>query len=80
MVPGQQFAVKFLGRSGLIYSEGNRNVSLHSEMLVDDDYDLVIYLSRVTHWEDGAALSDADKARLRDNLTKELKPSRIEWS
>jgi|GEM_PF-5472770 len=79
MVLGKQYAVKFLGRSGIIYSEDKRNLSLFSEMLVDDDYDLAIYLSQASHWENGTPLSDEDKARIKANLVEELASSRIEW-
>lgn len=79
MVLGKQYAVKFLGRSGIIYSEDTRNLSLFSEMLVDDDCDLAIHLSQASHWEDGTPLSDAEKARIKANLTQELQPSRIDW-
>ncbi|HYX34525.1 MAG TPA: hypothetical protein VE954_15595 [Oligoflexus sp.] len=72
--------VKFLGRSGIIYSEGKRNLSLLSEMLAGDDFDLVIYLSRASHWEDGTPLSAEDKARIQANIAEELKSSRIDWN
>jgi nicotinamide riboside kinase len=79
MVLGKSYAVKFLGRSGIIYSEDKRNLSLFSEMLVDDEYDLAIYLSQASQWEDGTTVSDEDRARIKANLTQELQPSRIDW-
>ncbi|WP_141731576.1 hypothetical protein [Oligoflexus tunisiensis] len=77
---GKKYKVKLLGRSGMIYTEGGRSLSLVSEMLVDGDYDMVIHLSRASRWEDGTPLSDEDKAQIKSNIIKELKTSRIDWS
>jgi hypothetical protein len=80
MVSGKNYQVEFRGRSGMIYSEGQRRLSLHSEMLVDDDYDIVIYLSQALQWEDGTPLTGEDKARIKTNIVLDLQPSRIDWS
>ena len=80
MLFGKKYRVKFLGRAGMIYSEGDRQLPLQSEMLAGEEFDLVIYWSRVERWEDGTPLTEEDKARIQANITRELKSSRIDWS
>jgi len=70
------------GRAGMTYKEGSKSMRVDCEMLFKD-YDVVIYWSEVKRWNppfDGEDLSEAEKARIKANIEKELKSLRIDWS
>lgn len=67
--------------AGMTYKEGEKILRIDSEML-GGEYDHAIYWSKVNRWNppfDGEELSDAEKARIKANIEKELKSLRIDW-
>jgi hypothetical protein len=78
----RNYVVKPTGRSGFVYREGDRAVSVFSEMLVRDDFDIVAYLSRIDYWdspEGPIPLTDEDRARIEQNAEEGLRV-KIEWA
>jgi len=76
------YSVEPTGRSGFIYREGDQSVSVFSEFLSGDKYDMVAYLSRVDRWdspEDAGPLTDEDRERIKKNVTAALRVN-IEWA
>ncbi len=76
----REFSLKIQGRSGLTYTEGDRTLTIDSEMLFGA-HDMVIYWSSVSAWTQpaGLVLTAADKERIRTNMGKELSGMRIDW-
>jgi hypothetical protein len=77
----KEYSLKIHGRAGMTYREAGRSLKVDSEMMFKD-YDMVVYWSEVKHWNppfDSEELSDAEKARIKANLEKELKKLRIDW-
>ena len=74
--------VKLTGRAGLLYEEGNRSMLVDSEMLAGKDFDMVIYSESIKQWQpphETEPISDADRDRIRNNISRELSGSRIDW-
>ncbi len=78
---GKSFTVQFSGRAGLEYSEGDKKVCIDSEMLAGPEFDLVIYLRSVSCWDSppGDSIGDAEKGRIRLNITEALAGQKIDW-
>jgi hypothetical protein len=77
------FHVKMTGRTGLLYEENGRRMFVDSEMLSGDKFDLVIYTDSIKAWQsphEGELVSENDKLRIRENITKELRRLRIDWA
>ncbi len=77
------YIVKFRGRSGVIYKEGDRSVQIEAEML-SGSIDLVIYSEGIKAWQpphDDEIISTEEKKNIIVNITKYLeeKGLSIEW-
>jgi len=76
------YKVRPTGRAGLVYSEGERTVHIFSELLFGGEYDAVVYISRVQHWDspnDQDRLAEDDIERIKKNLCNSF-TSKIEWA
>jgi uncharacterized protein (UPF0261 family) len=76
------YAVKFQGRAGIVYQEGDKQMSVDSELLAGSNYDIVIFTNTIRNWQppyEQAVLSENDKLRIRDNIAEALKKLRIDW-
>ncbi len=76
------YSVKMLGRSTVLYREGTRKVSLFSEFLVGQPYELAIYLSRVSCWDspdDHTLLSEPERERIKGRVNEKLR-GKIDWA
>lgn len=82
MFKRRPYRVRVKGRAGLTYEEGNRKVTLDSEMLAGGDFDMVVYLASMEAWDppdDATRLSQEDVSRIKKNVTSELWKYRIDW-
>ena len=71
-----------LGRAGIEYREGERALVVDSELIVDPNYDVVVYLGSIRGWRpphDEEVLSAEDKARVIANLREKLRRERVLW-
>lgn len=74
--------VKLTGRAGLIYKEGDKSMLVDSEMLVGPQIDMVVFTDSIKAWQspnESEPVSQEDKARIMENITKELSNLRIDW-
>lgn len=70
------------GRAGLVYREGTLKLTVDSEMLVGPDFDMVVYLNRITSWDpphQDVVLDASDKKRIRKNICSDLGTDKIDW-
>lgn len=77
------FSIKITGRAGLIYKENGKTLMVDSEMLTDEEYDMVVYTDSMNKWEapnHNLQLTDKEKELIKSNITADLKNIRIEWS
>lgn len=79
----KKYKVSLIGRSGVIYSEGNRKAQIEAEMMTGST-DLVIYFDRFRSWQppfQGDNLTEEDRQRIKLNISKEFerKGLEIEW-
>lgn len=76
------YDVKLKGRSRLIYTEGDRKLTIGIEMETGDT-DFVVYLTEVRGWDgdNSPNLSSIEKDKLKPNIEKELKKDglKIAW-
>lgn len=79
----KRYKVIYLGPAGIVYKEGRKQVHVFSEMLVGDEYDIVIYLDEIKSWEypnDYDAFTVADKDVIKSRISKKLgRRTRIDW-
>ena len=76
------YSVKPQGRAGFVYTENDMSIYVFSEFMRDVDFDLVAYLSRVTHWDppsESMELTNDDRERIKQNVSQALRV-RIEWA
>ena len=74
--------VRTSGRTGIIYSEGRRTLSIPSEMLASADLSVAIDLSALSGWEppfQHERLTPDDLSRIQQNLSQAFVGYRIEW-
>lgn len=79
----KKYRVKFQGRAGLIYEENGRSMLIDSEMLAGPNFDIVIYTDTIKPWEpldDTGRINEEERARIRENIAKELSKYRIDWA
>jgi hypothetical protein len=70
----KKYKVKLKGRSKVVYIEGDKQLTIDSEML-STPADLVIYINNKTTWDDPFAcvsLSEQDRCRIVKNIRSEL--------
>jgi hypothetical protein len=82
MFRSKGYAVKLMGRAGLVYSEGSRSMHIDSELLSGGDFDVVIFLSSLKKWDaplEAEPISETDLARIRANISEALSNLRIDW-
>ncbi len=78
----KKFKVKPLGRAGILYSEGEYQMTIDSEMLAGEDFDIVVYVDSIARWDpphQEVVVSQVDVERIRENINEALRRSRIEW-
>jgi hypothetical protein len=70
----RDFKIKFLGRSGILYIEGDKQVAVDSEMLFGSLFDLVIYKDSIDKWliPEGEFISIGEKKRILKNICNYL--------
>jgi uncharacterized protein YeaC (DUF1315 family) len=79
--------IRWVNRGLVVVSVGKwpRKKTLHvgGEALLAHDPDYLIYARSITHWEDGTAISDEEKAEVLDRLIGEAAKRgwkfEIEW-
>jgi hypothetical protein len=63
---------------------GNGVLHVGGEALLEHDPDFLIYAQYITHWEDGAPISDEEKTEVLDRVINEAAKRgwkfEIEWS
>lgn len=68
------FSVQILGFSGMKYSEGEKVLKIHSEVLANAD--IVIYMYSIKHWQppfDNETISENEKNRIVSNIERAIK-------
>lgn len=68
-------SVKILGRAGIKYKDKDKNYFIDSEMLVDDEFDLVVFSDSVRYYNDTSLsnpLSDFEKKEVVEMVIKLL--------
>ncbi|HYK09166.1 MAG TPA: hypothetical protein VEV39_00015, partial [Gemmatimonadales bacterium] len=63
------FEVEVLGRTGLAYREGVRQVRADSEAL-NRPGAMMMYAQSLRSWSDGASISDEERRHIVDNITR----------
>ena len=69
-VSDEGFSVEVLGRTGLRYREGEKEVFVDSEVLTGPS-GMVVYKSSIGQWaapNPGVVISDVDRARIVENI------------
>jgi hypothetical protein len=64
------FSVSLVGRSRIVYTEGDKTLNVSAEMLVGD-VDFIIYAETVRRWEppfDSEVISADEMKRIMDNI------------
>ncbi len=84
MYRSEKIKISLKGRSGVVYSEGDHQFVLESEMLTGA-FDLVIYLDRHYTWEkpfESETITEIDKERIKLNVTNNLAEVglKIDWA
>jgi hypothetical protein len=77
------YKVKLKGRASLLYEEQGKTLSVDSELLGGANFDIVIYSDSIKNWDppfETEVLSDADKQRIKANITEDLPRLRIDWA
>ena len=75
------YKVKLLGRSGILYREGERTLMIESEMLPGTPYHMALYISLANHWEPPFASDEIpreEKDRIFGNIQRDLHRLRID--
>ena len=72
------------GRSALIYEEEGKTAAIEAEML-DGQFDLVIYLSRLDTWQEpysNLRVSENNKKQIKENIASHLssKGLIVDWA
>lgn len=60
--------IDWVGRGLVIARVGDRTVRVGGEYLVAHDPDFLIYARTVTNWDDGAPISESERAALLDEV------------
>jgi hypothetical protein len=79
----QPYRVKLKGRTGLVYEENGKSMLVDSEMLAGPTFDIVIYTDSLKGWQpphEHESLTEGDKARIKENISKALSNLRIDWA
>ena len=63
------FSVGIVDKTGLLYREGRRKMTIGGELLVNG---FVVYQSSIGPWNDGAAVDDAKRTQIVRNITRAL--------
>ena len=74
--------LKVTGRAGLVYKRDGKTMRIYSEMLMGDEYDMVIYQRSMTHWESPHAeepITENEKQQIKDDVKQHLKRCKIDW-
>jgi hypothetical protein len=72
------FSIKVLGRTGLEYREGDKTISIYSEVLISEAPSIAIWKSSIRGWNpphDLEQLSESRREVIVDNIRAAL-----EWS
>lgn len=66
------FTVKVLGRTGLLYSEGERSIHIDSEVLAGEPPGIWVTQNTGFEWQpsDGRPVSDAERDRILGNIKR----------
>jgi hypothetical protein len=70
----KKYKVIFNGRSGLLYKEGEKTLTVDSEML-SESLGIAIFTDSIKSWDapySEEALSDEDRSRVIENIKKDL--------
>ena len=70
----KKYKVIFNGRSGLLYKEGDKAITVDSELL-SESLGVAIFTDSIKSWDapfNEEALSDEDRSRIVENIKKDL--------
>ena len=62
--------IHWVGRGSVIVRIGERSIHVGGEYLVNHDPDFLIYARTVTRWDDGAVISESERAALLDEVVE----------
>jgi hypothetical protein len=65
------FSVRMLGRTGLKYIEGDRALSIDSEMLLSDSPFAIMFISKIQQWDppySDQLIDDLERERITNNI------------
>jgi hypothetical protein len=67
------FSVELLGRTGLLYVEGEKSIHISSEMLASYNLAFALYTSSIKAWDppnDNEAISDIKRNEIVENIRR----------
>jgi len=70
----KKYKVIFKGRSGLLYKEGDKAITVDSELL-SESLGIAIFTNSIKSWDapfNKEALSEKDRSRIIENIKKDL--------
>ena len=67
------------GRAGVLYLEKGLKVTIGSEMLFGEKYDLVIYLNDPRSWRIEGEVDEDKKREIVERVKLEFKRIKVDW-